>query len=112
LPAWDIALRAGYLYSMTPVPDKNFNPAFSDANGHVLSTGIGLTCRSGGKFLGLFNCGKPEAAAAERKFIGLDFAYQLFLYEPRAVNGNAFPPVNGKYTTVNHTLALTFRVNY
>ena len=59
-PDWDLALRAGYNHSQTPVPDKNFNPAFPDSNVHVLSFGFGLTCHPGGKFLGIKDCGQPD----------------------------------------------------
>ncbi|HEY7167521.1 MAG TPA: outer membrane protein transport protein [Candidatus Binatia bacterium] len=110
LPNWDLALRAGYLWSMTPVPDKNFNPAFPDSNVHVLSFGIGLTCHPGAKFLGFKDCGRSGETIAE--MIGVDLAYQLFLFESRTVTGNPNPAVNGTYDTINQALALTFRVGF
>ena len=112
LPDWDLALRAGYLWSMTPVPDKNFNPAFPDSNVHVLSFGFGLTCHPGGKFLGFKECGHPGEAYSKRDMIGIDLAYQLLLFEPRTVTGNPNPVVNGKYESINQAVSLTFRVGF
>jgi long-chain fatty acid transport protein len=94
------------------VPDKNFNPAFPDSNVHVLSLGVGLTCRLGGRFLGIKDCGQPDEAYSLRKLIGLDLAYQLFLFEPRTVTGNPNPAVNGKYRTTNQALTLSFRLGF
>jgi long-chain fatty acid transport protein len=111
LPQWDVALRAGYLWSRTPVPDKNFNPAFADSNVHALSVGVGLTCRPGGKFLGLISCGELDGSAPWRH-AGLDLAYQLLFFEPRAVSGHPNPAVNGRYRTVNQSLALSFRAGF
>jgi long-chain fatty acid transport protein len=44
--------------------------------------------------------------------IGVDLAYQLFLFESRTVTGNPNPAVNGTYDTINQALALTFRVGF
>jgi long-chain fatty acid transport protein len=112
MPSWDFAVRAGYNHSMTPVPDKNFNPAFPDSNVHVLSLGFGLTCHPGGKFLGLKDCGQTDAEHSHRENIGIDMAYQVLLFEPRTVTGNPNPVINGKYRTINQVLAVTFRVGF
>jgi long-chain fatty acid transport protein len=112
LPSWDFAIRAGYNQSRTPVPDKNFNPAFPDSNVHVLSIGLGLTCRPGGRFLGIKDCGQPDEANSLRKLIGVDLAYQLLLFEPRTVTGNPNPAVAGKYRTTNQALTLSFRLGF
>jgi long-chain fatty acid transport protein len=105
-------MRAGYNQSRTPVPDKNFNPAFPDSNVHVLSFGFGLTCHPGGKFLGIKDCGRPGEANSPRKLIGVDVAYQLLLFEPRTVTGNPNPAVNGKYRTMNQAFTLSFRLGF
>ncbi|MBI2092951.1 MAG: outer membrane protein transport protein [Deltaproteobacteria bacterium] len=94
MPAWDIALRGGYNFSMTPVPDINFSPAFSDSDVHTLSTGAGMTRHSGSKF------------------IGFDFAYQLLLFVPRTVSGNPNPAVDGKYNTINQAITLSSRIGF
>ena len=112
LPAWDLALRTGYLWSMTPIPDQNFNPAFPDSNVHMLSLGVGLTCRPGGTFLGLKDCGQPGGAASHRQTIGLDVAYHLLLFETRTVTENPNPAVNGRYRTTNQALVLSFRLAF
>jgi len=112
MPSWDFAVRAGYNHSMTPVPDKNFNPAFPDSNVHVLSLGFGLTCHPGGKFFGLKDCGQTDAEHSHRENIGIDMAYQVLLFEPRTVTGNPNPVINGKYRTINQVLAVTFRVGF
>ena len=112
LPAWDLALRTGYLWSMTPVPDRNFNPAFPDSNVHVLSLGVGLVCRPGGKFLGLKDCGRPGEATSDRRMTSLDLAYQLLLFETRTVTGSPNPAVNGTYRTTNQALVLSFRLAF
>ena len=112
LPSWDFAARGGYNYSQSTVPDKNFNPAFPDSNVHSPSIGVGLTCRPGGSFLGIMDCGQPGEANSLRKLIGVDLAYQLVLYEPRTVTGNPNPAVNGKYRTTDHALTLSFRLGF
>ncbi|HWP24205.1 MAG TPA: outer membrane protein transport protein [Candidatus Binatia bacterium] len=111
LPRWDLALRAGYLWSMTPVPDKNFNPAFADSNVHVLSAGAGLTCRPGGKFLGVMSCGEVDRSSPWRH-TALDLAYQLLLFEPRTVSGHPNPAVNGRYRTINQAVVISFRAGF
>jgi long-chain fatty acid transport protein len=52
-PAWNVALRTGYLHSQQVTPDVNFNPAAPDAPSHTLSVGVGLLCKENGRFLGL-----------------------------------------------------------
>jgi len=112
LLSWDFAVRGGYNHSGSPVPDKNFNPAFPDSNVHALSVGAGLTCRLGGSFTGIKYCGRPGEVNSFRKLIGVDLAYQLVLYEPRTVTGNPNPAVNGKYRTTDHALTLSFRLGF
>jgi long-chain fatty acid transport protein len=112
LPSWDFAMRAGYNHMSTPVPDKNFNPAFPDSNTNVLSVGVGLTCRPGGRFLGIKDCGQAGEANSLRQLIGVELSYQLLLVEPRIITGNPNPVVNGKYRTTNHILALSLRLGF
>ena len=112
LPAWDLALRTGYLWSMTPIPDRNFDPTFPDSNVHVISLGAGLKCRPGGKFLGLKSCGEPGEPNSDRRFTSLDLAYQLLLFETRRVTDSPNPAVNGTYRTTNQALVLTFRLAF
>jgi long-chain fatty acid transport protein len=83
LPAWDLAARAGYGWSMSPIADVSFNPAAPDSNIHMFTVGMGATCRLGGRFFGLIRCGGGGALRPET--IGIDLAYQLLYYEPRHI---------------------------
>jgi long-chain fatty acid transport protein len=112
LPSWDFTVRAGYNHVQTPIPAKNFNPAFPDANTHVIAMGTGLTCRPGGRFLGIKDCGKPGEGNHLRELIGVDVSYQLSLVNSRTVTGNPNPVVNGRYRTTGHTLALSLRLGF
>lgn len=117
LPNWEIALRGGYWYSMTPVPDISFSPQLPDANNHSISLGLGFLCKKNGHFLGLFECGHLSSGRMRPQALGLDLAYQALLYEPRNVVGNLNPvavpgSVNGDYRTVFHAGIMSFRVNF
>jgi long-chain fatty acid transport protein len=111
LPHWDFALRSGYIWSRTPVSDKNFTPAFPDSNVHVISAGVGFTCKPGGKFLGMFSCGELGKSSTWRH-TGIDLAYQILLWETREVLENPNPAVNGRYRSLNQALVISFRVGF
>lgn len=110
-PAWNVALRTGYLHSQQAIPDVNFNPAAPDAQSHTLSVGVGFLCKENGRFLGLLTCGSG-AGFFGRKALGIDLAYQALLFESRTVTGNPNPTVNGTYQTTTHVGAITMRVNF
>ncbi len=110
--AWQLALRAGYNRSHTPIPDANYNPVIPDADVHVWSIGLGLFCREGGRFLGVVDCGGADGGWVTRKAIGLDLAYQLLLFEPRTVTGHPHSGVNGTYRTTTNAGSLTLRINF
>ena len=117
LPDWDIAVRGGYWHSQTPIPDRSFTPTVPDADQQAISGGLGLLCKGTGRFLGLIACGAAEGPSFWPKAIGIDLAYQLILYEPRTVSGNANPVaipgvVNGTYQTTYHVASLNLRVNF
>jgi long-chain fatty acid transport protein len=112
LRAWEVALRGGYLRSMTPIPDVNFNPVVPDADVNVWSVGLGLLCKPGGTFLGLVSCGREREGGASRSAIGLDLAYHILLFEPRTVTGAPNPAVNGTYRTTNQALALMLHLRF
>ena len=44
--------------------------------------------------------------------MGMDLAYQAFLFDTRTVTGSPNPTVNGTYRTTNHAGAVTFRVGF
>ncbi|HJU04009.1 MAG TPA: outer membrane protein transport protein, partial [Nitrospiraceae bacterium] len=92
LPNWEIALRGGYWNSQAPSPDSSFNPAIQDADNHSISVGLGFLCKGGGRFLGLFECGRADGGSKFRPTaVGLDLAYKALLYETRTVTGNQNP---------------------
>lgn len=110
-PAWNVALRTGYLHSQQAIPDINFNPAAPDAPSHTLSVGVGLLCKEHGRFLGFLTCGS-EGGFFGRRALGIDVAYQALLFESRTVVGNPNPTVNGTYQTTIHAGSMTMRVNF
>src|SRR5688572_8822785 len=117
LPAWEVALRAGYWHSQTPIPDSSFLPTVPDADQHAISVGLGFLCKDDGRFLGLVECANTEGRAMRPKAIGLDLAYQAIFYETRTISGNLNPVaipgvVNGTYQTSFHVGMINFRVNF
>ena len=111
LPDWDVAVRAGYSFTQNPVPDLTFNPAILGLDLHVLSLGAGLDCREQGKFLGVIPCRMGDGVLAP-KSIGLDLAYQAWLFENRTVTGNQNPTVNGTYQATSHVGVVTIRAAF
>jgi long-chain fatty acid transport protein len=117
LPAWELALRAGYWHSQTPIPDSSFLPTVPDADQQAVSVGVGFMCQESGKFLGLLPCGRGDRGILYPRAIGLDLAYQAIFYESRTVTGNANPVaipgvVNGTYQTTFHVGAINLRMNF
>jgi long-chain fatty acid transport protein len=112
LPDWELALRAGYWHSQTPVPDRTFSPAVPDADNHAIATGLGLMCKDNGSFLGIVHCSGWGIGGMRTKGMGLDLSYQAVLYEARTVSGNRNPTVDGLYQTVLHAGAVNFRLNF
>ncbi|MDF0645452.1 MAG: outer membrane protein transport protein [Nitrospira sp.] len=92
---WDVALRGGYTRTQNPVPDQTFNPATASLTANTISIGGGFLCREGGRFLGMIPCGGGSWLLP--KAIGVDAAYQAWLYESRTVTGNLYPTVDGRY---------------
>lgn len=116
LPAWEIALRGGYYFGQTPIPDSSFLPTVPDADQHGISAGIGFLCKDTGHFLGFIPC-ESSGSAFYPKAIGLDLAYQAIFYETRTVTGSANPVaipgvLNGTYDTTLHVGAITARVMF
>ena len=112
LPAWDVAVRAGYNRSATPIPDRNFSPTPPDANVNVLSVGAGFFCGRSGMFFGVMACGSDSAGMFGRHAMAIDLAYQAVLFEQRTVTGSPNPSTDGTYRTTNHVGSVTLRVNF
>ena len=111
-PAWEYAVRGGYIRSHTPIPDANFNPAFPDSNVHGISAGLGFFCQGNGHFLWIVQCGDLGEGSLWRKGMALDLAYFVILFEPRTVTGSPIPVINGTYKTTTQSGSLTLRVNF
>jgi long-chain fatty acid transport protein len=111
LPDWDVALRAGYSFTQTPIPDATFNPGILGLDLHELSLGTGFTCRDHGRFLGVLPCRAGNSRLAP-KAIGIDLAYRGWFFEPRTVTGNVNPTVNGSYQAIAHAGVVTLRLVY
>lgn len=115
---WEVALRAGYWYSQTPVPDSSFSPAVPDADQQAVSVGLGFLCKGQGQMFGLIRCGSLDGSRFKPTAWGLDLAYQAIFYETRTVTGNqnplAFPAnaVDGTYKTMLHVGAVSLRMNF
>lgn len=117
LPHWEVALRAGYWFSQTPIPDRTFSPTVPDAGSHSISIGLGLLCKEKGSVFGLFPCGSSGGGPFSSKAVGLDLAYKALLYETRTVSGSnhflAGPnAVDGTYQTTFHAGSINLRVNF
>jgi long-chain fatty acid transport protein len=112
LPSWEVALRGGYLFSQTPVPDLTFNPAVPDADHHGVAIGLGATCKEGGLLFGLLPCQGIGFGSVKTQSVGIDVAYQALLYESRTITGNLNPTVNGTYHSTLHVGAVNVRVNF
>ncbi|MCE7976792.1 MAG: hypothetical protein DYH03_06505 [Nitrospira sp. NTP1] len=75
----------------------------------MASVGMGVLCHGSGKFFGLMDCTSFGHTLFARHGVGIDLAYQAFLFDTRLVTGNPNPTVNGTYRTTNHAGAVTFR---
>jgi len=111
LADWEVALRAGYIYQPTQMPDLTFDPGIPSADVHIPTVGLGLLCNAHGSFLGII-CGEAGVGPLKPKAIGLDLSYQAALYEERTITGNRNPSVNGLYKSVLHLGGVSLRFLY
>ncbi|GJL65784.1 MAG: hypothetical protein NPIRA05_07550 [Nitrospirales bacterium] len=108
LPDWEVAARAGYAYSESPIPSSTFEPGVPDSAYSAPSFGLGFLCRQGGAFLGLVSCDGFGVKA-----IGVDLAYQVRLYQTRGVSNNINGAlINGEWDTTIHIGTFTLRLNF
>lgn len=112
MPNWHVALRSGYTYTQSQVPDMTFTPGIPSLNSHTIAAGVGLTCTNGGVFAGIIPCGKTEAAWWMPSSIGADASFQALIYEDRNVQGNYNPTVNGMYSASFYLGALSLRMAF
>ena len=111
LPSWDIAIRGGYVFAHSPVPERTFKPDVPDSNSHSYSAGIGFLCRRGGTFLGMIPCGTAQDGLGLAA-LGFDLAYQGIFYQSRGISNNQDPRVHGVWDTTIHVVSLTLRANF
>lgn len=107
-----MAACAGYTRTDTPIPDATFNPGTISLSADTISIGTGFSCRDSEKFLGLIACGGTEGSRFRPKALGLDVAYQEWIYEPRTVTGNVNPTVNGTYHAFVHLGTVSVKVQF
>jgi long-chain fatty acid transport protein len=112
LPGWEVAARAGYFYSSTPVPTKTFGPAIPDADFNAFSLGLGFLCRAPARLLGLLPCGSEQGQWWAPKALGIDIAYQLVLSDARRISNNDDPRVNGLWNTTTNWGSVALRFNF
>lgn len=112
LPQWEIAVRAGYQHSNTPVPDYTFSPVVPDSDWNIAAFGVGFTCKTEGRFLGVVPCGNGAAGSIGPKSIGLDLAFQAAFFDPRTIASNYQESVIGKYSTMIYIGSLNLRVAF
>lgn len=111
LPSWEIAIRGGYVFADSPVPEQTFKPDVPDSNSHSYSAGIGFLCRRGGTFLDVIPCATSQEGFGPAA-IGFDVAYQGIFYQSRSISGNQDPRVRGVWDTTIHVVSLNLRVNF
>ena len=87
-----IAVRGGYFYDETPIPDNTFDPNVPNANLHAITAGLGY---------------KWNATS-------LDVAYLIGFYEKRSIDSSTIDPFNaagpttfGSYNTTAHVLTIS-----
>jgi long-chain fatty acid transport protein len=85
-----LRLRGGYFHHVSVGPDNTFNPALPDMDSHGMTIGFGYS----------FN-----------QHLSLDVAYGLAIYEPRKVENNPNPTVDGRYSEITNfgAASLTYK---
>ncbi len=82
------ALRAGYKFMETPIPDSTLAPTLPDADRHLVTAGVGY--------------------ARNGRRVDLGYAYSIF--DDRDISGNPDPVLNGGYDLSSHLLAISFGI--
>ncbi|HEY6083753.1 MAG TPA: outer membrane protein transport protein [Nitrospira sp.] len=67
LPAWEIALRAGYTNQQSQMPDATFDPGVPSADVHIVGGGIGFLCKEGAPGWDGSIAVPSDSATSERK---------------------------------------------
>jgi long-chain fatty acid transport protein len=95
-----LALRGGYYYSQSPIPDNTFDANIPEANLHAITAGLGYKWTN----------------------TTLDVAYLLGFYEKRTIDassidpsltgGTGGPPAFGSYSTTAHVLTVSVTLKF
>jgi long-chain fatty acid transport protein len=92
-----LALRGGYFYDMTPIPDNTFEPTIPNANLHAIATGVGYKWDR----------------------VGFDVAYVLGFYEKRSIDASTMDSNNalgtttfGSYSSMAQVLVLSLNFKF
>jgi long-chain fatty acid transport protein len=80
------ALRCGYAYSQTSVPESTFSPLVPDSNYHLIAAGVGYT----------------------KNWWGVDMAFDYIFREKRHIINDSDPLVDGTWDNTMYGLMLTF----
>jgi long-chain fatty acid transport protein len=112
LPHWEVAVRTGYAFSQNVVPDATFSPSVPDADNHALAVGVGVVCKEGARFLGVWPCGRHAGRGLWPKAVGLDVTFQTLFSEQRTVRGNLNPTVDGTYKSTYYVGAVNLRMHF
>lgn len=84
------ALRAGYYFDQSPIPDNTFDPTIPNADMHTLTVGTGWT----------------------KNWFSTNFAYAVGFYDRRSIDANTVDPANlsalGTLDTTAHVVTLSF----
>jgi len=88
LPMW--ALRAGWIFTESPIPEETFSPTIPDADRHIFSVGLGF----------------------ESAHHVLDVSYAFNLFDDLDVSGNIVPAFDGDYDIDSHLLALSYAYQF
>ncbi len=87
-----LAIRGGYFFDETPIPDNTFDPNIPNADLHAITAGVGY----------------------KWKATSLDVAYLIGFYEKRSIDASTIDPFNaagpttfGSYSTMPHVLTIS-----
>jgi long-chain fatty acid transport protein len=86
-PTW--VFRGGYIFDQTPVPESTLSPMVPDADGHLLSLGVGY---------------------AKNK-LAVDMSSMVLFFEDRHTRRNV-DGLNGKYTSTTVTFLMSFTYSF
>ncbi|MEI6807798.1 MAG: outer membrane protein transport protein [bacterium] len=88
--ATEWAVRAGYTFVQSPIPNRTFSPILGDTDTHVITFGLG------------WHSGRHAVNAA----------YALNLYEDRNITDNQSTALNGDYSVSSDLISLSYVLTF